>query len=51
MNKNELVTYFNTHFPSKDVLNDEELNWILQQGDVDWAINSVLQARQNANTS
>lgn len=51
MNKNELVAYFNTHFPSKDVLNDEELNWILQQDDVDWAINSVLQARQNANTS
>lgn len=46
----ELQKYYQSKYPQKAALNQEELDWISSQDDIDWAIDNVLQARQNKNT-
>jgi hypothetical protein len=50
MTQEELQKYYQSKYPHKDALNQEELDWISSQEDIDWAIDNVLQARQNKNT-
>jgi hypothetical protein len=50
MIQEEVQKYYQSKYPHKDKLNKEELDWISSQEDIDWAIDNVLQARQNKNT-
>ena len=50
MTPKELQKYYQSKYPQKSALTQEELNWISSQEDIDWAIDNVLQARQNKNT-
>jgi hypothetical protein len=50
MTQEELQKYYQSKYPHKDALNQEELDWISSQEDIDWAIDNVLQARRNKNT-
>lgn len=40
----ELQKYYQSKYPQKAALNQEELDWISSQDDIDWAIDNVLQA-------